>query len=208
MDKKQAEELIYAGLGNTLKGTGMRLVKSQGAFVRTIPQGRQNIAVPLYDYTPEFAFSLSIGIRMDAVEDIFNLFSGATGKYQRLTLTTITPLDFFTGAEHAERRVRAPDDVERAVRELSAVIELDIVPFLCTYMTVEAVDQALHVDPRPRFDITEASSKAMHGVVVARLAGNPLYPDIVVGYRELLTAASQAVRQRFEDLVAHLDTLT
>ena len=77
MKKREVAELIYEMLAGILSGTEFRLTKSDAGFMRKIPKGRQMLGVPLWDYEPEFEFSLNICIRLDAVEEIFHRFSRA-----------------------------------------------------------------------------------------------------------------------------------
>ena len=56
------------------------------------------LGLPLWDYNPTFEFSLNICIRLDAVEDVFHHFSGSPPKYHSMSFTTMTRLEYFTGA--------------------------------------------------------------------------------------------------------------
>src|ERR1044072_7986884 len=104
MKKQEIRDLIYAGLKEILGGAGFKLNKKEGAFTRSIPNGFQRIYVPLYDYNPLFVFSLTIGIRLNAVEDIANQFSGAMGPGQAQTTTSLTQLGYFAGENQKEYR--------------------------------------------------------------------------------------------------------
>jgi hypothetical protein len=205
IDKRQIQALLYEGLAPALPE--FRLNKSEEAFWRAVPMGRQKLFVPVVDYRPEFVVSLTVGLRIDQVEDVFNLFSGAVGKDQKLTLTTIAPLDYFTGPEEAEYRVVEEAHVNAVVQRLKAVIETAIRPFLEEYQDVASIDRALNVEQRDRFDITAALSHAMHSVIVARLAGNTAYPELVRGYEEQLAGFLPQIKDQFTRLVAYLDDL-
>jgi hypothetical protein len=72
MNKREMKNLIFDMLGKILSETDFRHKKSEDAFVRKIIEGWQQIGLPLYDYKPEFIFSLNICIRLNVVEEIFN----------------------------------------------------------------------------------------------------------------------------------------
>ncbi len=100
MKKQEMKNLLFEMLGAAVSGTEFRLKRSDDAFLRKIPGGRQMLGLPLWDYNPEFEFSLNIGIRLDAVEDIFHRFSGSpSAKYQAMSYTTLTPLERFTDGQ-------------------------------------------------------------------------------------------------------------
>ncbi|WP_432537908.1 hypothetical protein [Kineococcus arenarius] len=206
MQKPEVQELIYGGLSEALTGTGFRLNRSQEAFARRTTTGRQSLAVPLWDYQPDFQFSLVAGIRVDAVEDVFNKFSGATGKNATLTLTTMTPLSFFDDSR-PQYEVRTPEEADRAVEQLKETTRSKIVPFFEEHADTHSLDDVLHTRPQPGFDITEPFSHAMHALIVARLAGNPDYPSLVARYAAELTNLHPMLRDRFEGLLEHLPEL-
>jgi hypothetical protein len=97
MKKQEMMNLLFQMLGSKLADTDFRLKKSEAGFVRKIPGGWQMLGVPLWDYNPEFVFSLNICIRVDGAEEVFHQFSGSPAKYHSLSVTTITPLEYFTG---------------------------------------------------------------------------------------------------------------
>lgn len=190
-----------------LEGTGFRLVKSIEGFTRRTPTGSHTLTVPIWDYRPTFTFSLVVGIRLDAVEDLFNESSGLPPASQKRSKTVLTLLEHFTGPGRGEYTVTEPTDVDAAMREIGPVLELDVLPFLERYSDVGAIDEALHGQRVPGFDITQTLFKARHALVVARLAGNPRYPDLVQEYRAMVADAPPVELERFEQLVARLDSL-
>ena len=95
MKKQEMKNLLLDMLGRVLSGTNFRLKKSEDAYVRKIVGGRQMLGLPLLDYNPEFHFSLTICVRLEAVEETFHRFSGSPPKYHSMSETTITRLDYF-----------------------------------------------------------------------------------------------------------------
>src|SRR6185295_8870392 len=98
------------------------------AFVRSIANGWYKIGLPFYDYSPEFVFSLNICIRVNAVEDIFDMFSGVAPKHHSTTTTTITRLEYFTGGR-GQYQVITPEDVVTVGGVLTKIILGQILPF-------------------------------------------------------------------------------
>lgn len=206
MNKVEVRNTIYTGLGKLLPD--FRLSKSEGAFVRKIPAGLQKFFVPLVDYNPEYVFSLTVGIRIDAVEEIFNRVSGADHKGQQLTLTSITQLAHFTGGNRKDYRVSTSADIDAALSELSGVMEQEIMPFLHKYQDVRSLDSAINSERQSTFDSSILVSHAMHSIILARLAGNGLYADLVMVFEKQLERFPPFDRERFERLVSILNNLT
>jgi len=207
MTKQEARDLVYAGLKKSLKDPDFRLNQKEGAFARRIPIGFQKVYVPFYDYKPMFVFSLTVGIRLDAVEDIFNRFSGANSAGQKLTLTTITRLSHFTG--HLEEyKVSAPAEIATALTDLGTVIQAKIMPFLDNYQDVRSLDTAMNTNKVPGFDSSNLLMHAMHSVILARLNGSSLYRRLVDEYEKSLRNYVAAEKERFNQLVRSLDEMS
>src|ERR1700729_687774 len=121
MKKQEMASLNFEMLSGILSGTDFRLKKSEDGFVRRIPGGRQMLGIPLWDYNPEFEFSLNICIRLDAVEHVFHRFSGSPRKYHSMSFTTITRLEHFARGP-GKYKVTTEGDVTSAGVALSDVI--------------------------------------------------------------------------------------
>jgi hypothetical protein len=177
MQKREMANLIFEMLGNILVGTEFRLKKSEEGFIRRIAGGKQMLGLPLWDYNPEFEFSLVMTIRLEAAEEIFHRFSGSPPKYHSMSVTTITRLEHFTGVP-SKFKVRTREDVESAGVALSGVIRDKIIPFFDDHQDVDALDRAVNRQ-HPGIDITLNPSGAMHSVILAHLASNNDFDRIV-----------------------------
>lgn len=203
MKRHEMKDLLFQMLGGFLTETGFRLKKSADAFVRKIPGGSQMLGVPLWDFNPEFEFSLNICVRLDAAEEIFNLFSGSPPKYHSTTITTITPLEHFIGGS-AKYKVCTVDDVMAVGRVLSGVIRDKIMPFFNEHKDARALDRAVNIQ-QPGIDISQYPWKAMSSIILARLAGNKDYERLVAKHRTDMQLAPELAHP-FNRLVEYLKT--
>jgi hypothetical protein len=203
MKKQEMKNLILQVLGRFVSETDFRLKKRDDGFVRKIAGGRQMLGVPIWDYSPEFEFSLNTCIRLDAVEEIFHQFSGSPTKYHSLSFTTFTNLQYFTGGP-AKYKVTTEDDVASAGEILSSVIRVKIIPFFNEYENIQALDKAVNCG-QPGIDFTQNPSGAMHRVILAHLAGNADSDRLVAKYRSDMQLAPDAAHP-FNRLVEYLKT--
>jgi hypothetical protein len=204
MKKQEMKNLLFEMLGGILSTTEFRLKKSEDAFVGKIPHGRQMLGLPLWDYNPEFEFSLNICIRLDAVEEIFHRFSGSPALYHSMSVTTITRLEHFTGGP-AKYKVKTAGDVTSVGSILLPAIQEKILPFFHEHKDVQALDRAVNCE-HPGIDITQNPSGAMHAVILARLAGNKDFERLVVKHRTDMQLAAE-VPHPFNRLVEYLKSL-
>ena len=109
MKRAEMAGAIFEVLGGILSATEFRLKKSEDGFARKISGGKQVLGVPLWDYHPDFEFSLNICIRLDAVEATFHRFSGSPANYHRMSFTMTARLEQFTG-NPPRYKVRSVED--------------------------------------------------------------------------------------------------
>ncbi|WP_020474756.1 hypothetical protein [Zavarzinella formosa] len=220
--KTEAERLIVSGLKSDTAPAGFRYVKKDGSFVRLIDGGRQMLGVALWNHNPLFAFSLTMTVRLDAVQAITNQHSGSPPQYHGITTTSLTQLEFLRlPAERGKVEFRASSESELAavLPGVATLVRERVVPFFDEYRDVAALNRGLNPDGAERvmqptwppdrraFDASNQPYRAMTGVAVARLAGDPRWEQLVAAYRAQLSGAPDHDRQKFEGLVAHLLTL-
>jgi hypothetical protein len=204
MTKAEVREALYKELVPLFRG--FRLKKSDEGFVRAIPGGTQKIMVPLVDYNPVFIFSLVLCTRLDEVERIFNRFSGSPPKYQAMTLTTMTPLEFFYPSCQGKKeyKVQTAEDIAKAVRDLSSAGgNLNL--FLDRHQDVESLDAAMNSADGPRFDKSSDPYRAMHALILARLAKNPEFEKLAARYEAQAGNWNPVDKQKLDGLVSYLN---
>ena len=96
--KTEVRRLICEALDPIVGPARFRYVRKSEAFVRKIAGGRQELVLALVDYNPEFWFSFTFCVRLDAVEEIINRFSG-----------TDVPCDTITSCTQLEHLGVAPE---------------------------------------------------------------------------------------------------
>lgn len=203
MKKQEVKNLLFDMLSGILTGTDFRLKKSEDRFVRTIDGGWQDIGLPLWDYNPEFEFSLNMCIRLNAAEDIFNMFSGVAPRHQSSTPTTITRLEHFTVGS-GRYKVTMAMDIVSVGDILFNVVREKIIPFFNEHQDVQSLDRAVNCQ-QPGIDITQNPSGAMHSVILAHLSGNKDFERIVAKHQTDMQLAPE-VAHPFNRLVDYLKT--
>jgi hypothetical protein len=204
MKKQEMMNLLFALLHEALSETDFRLKRSDDGFVRKILGGRQVLGVPLWDYNPQFEFSLNICIRLDQVEEIFHRFSGSPAKYHAMSFTTITRLEYFTG-DSGRYRVVTAEDVAAVRTPLSSVIRNKIIPFFNEHTDVSALDRSVN-SLQPGIDVTQNPSGAMNAVILAHLAGHRNLDSLVAKHRTDMELQPQAPHA-YNRLVEYLESV-
>jgi hypothetical protein len=204
MKRAEMAGAIFEVLGGILSATEFRLKKSEDGFARKISGGKQVLGVPLWDYHPDFEFSLNICIRLDAVEATFHRFSGSPANYHRMSFTMIARLEQFTGGP-PRYKVRSVEDAAYVGQLLSSDIRDKIVTFFRENETVTDLDRTVNIE-HPGIDVTQNPSGAMHAIILARLAGNKGFEKLVSKHQAEMQLAPGA-QHPFNHLVDYLRML-
>jgi hypothetical protein len=219
MKKSEVRNLIYEGLKGVLEDHGFRLNRKQEGFVRRIPDGKQCIGVPLVDYNPTYIFSLTLTTRLEAVQTILNLFTGSPPQYHSITVTTITQLDYFT-KKKTEYKVETEADISNAIVDLTPLAHGEIIPFLDQHQDAVSWDRAVNsnsndvcgdssmlTDRCNSVDNSNHPNRGMAAVVLAHLAGNPNFEDVVRRLRNFYEGSRDAT-DKLTRLVDYLNQRT
>ncbi|HWB84012.1 MAG TPA: hypothetical protein VG675_07720 [Bryobacteraceae bacterium] len=186
---------------------GFRYVQEEG-FEREIPGGSQKISLPVSDYGAFSKFSLVFCVRLNAVEQILDRFSGSPPEYQSMTVTSMTPLAYFFPDKSGTKqyRIETPSDLRNVVAEL-ATRKDEFLRFLDTHRDVRALDAAMNSPGGAAFDNSNQPYRAMHAVILARLAKNERFDEIVKQYRTEAQEWHKESRDQYERLVEYLEQL-
>lgn len=185
---------------------GFKGIRKDFSFKRKTDTGFQRITFSLADYNPEFHFELTASLRVDAIEDIRNLFSGVSPESRGNSASVAVGAQYFLGKPlHFE--VTSEAEIEDAMRVLEPFLNESLLPLLDECVPLPAVERLLNGSGESKLT-SVPDWQAMSGVVAAALCRRPDYDQIVAGYRQTLAGYNERARQRFEALVTHLSTLT
>jgi len=202
---------------------GFRLKKSQEGFIRRIEGGTQTLGVALWDYSPKFEFSLTMTMRLDAVEELTNLFSGSTPKYHRITQTTLTQLEHLD-APRCRWKAETKGELESELAMVNGIVQHRVLPFfhqhrdLMTIAVAANPEVAPLVPPTPNgmatgmglladrvlFSSGIHPYRAMSNITLAHLARLHHFDALIQRYRKELMPIQENQREKFEQLVRFL----
>ena len=147
---KSARAMVLSRLGELFSPAGFRKGE-RSAFSRSIPQGRQVVSMAWIDRKPQCAFTLTLGIRLDAVEELAGPFLDVSPADAQETPTTLTQLEHFgfepqlgTGVWFP---ISGPADVDAAFDRLAPAIRDQIIPFFDRYQSPLTMAGALLPNP-------------------------------------------------------------
>jgi hypothetical protein len=202
MTKREVKEIIYCDIGPIVSAKGFKLKRAEDSFERKITDGKQSIGVPVIDYAPKYKISLTLAIRLDAVENIIHLFSGSPTKYHKVSATYISRLDRFVPSEEAVFEVLTEEDIHSICSRWAPIIDNQILPFLDENRDLKSLAQVMNFEKLP--ETVTGAGPAMHAVTVARLTKDPRFLSLVEGYSERMQYLPKGTQESFLQLVEYL----
>jgi hypothetical protein len=210
MTQREIEYAIVCVLARYLEPSGFRLNRRECTFTRKIPGGKQALLTAVWNYNPEFQFSIGACIRLETVEAIYNPFSRKAKAAWSSGYTTVTRQEYFTKGPLQEKFVvYTPQDVAALEPRLKWLLAEQMVPFLETHQDVQALDRAVN---RQQPSIQTIDQRAL---ILARLGGNPDFERLVDQTRQRWSKSKDTLEpqyhgawqdemDRLEKLVAYL----
>ena len=214
MSDNPIEDELHRRFGELLVPAGYNFEKLDNevdGFVRRGHGIRQMLFFPLWDRAPAHEFTLSLGIRVEAVEAISNRFSGVLPEYQSSSHTCVINLKAIV--PHLDRFTVYDATIDHAVDQLTPYIANYIFPFIDAHRGVWSLDRLMNQGKPPEqvWGMEGWGSwvlwYAMSASILARLAENAEFDKLVERYRHQIRDFDDD-RERYEKLVKHLRTLT
>ena len=213
-NKRRARQLLYEGLTPMVAEAGFRPNKASEGFIRKIPGGRQRISVALWEYHPEYQFTLTLCIRLDEVEALCHPFAETPPQYQAETLTSLTQLEHLGEAATLPGRgviyrVTTEDELAAALIPVSRLVAEKVLPFLDRHTDLASLDAAMNPETaeppdRRAFNSAYHPYRGMTALAAAYLARNPRFEPLVTRYQGEMEGMIPSERAKFDRLVGHM----
>lgn len=175
---------LSAWLDRVLHANGFTRIGGGDYFVRSLAGGRQAIGMAVWDYNPRVEIALTVSVRLEAVERVFHLFSGADPDYHNLSSTIVTPFHYFA---RGPSRVTAEriEDLHAVFDAWEVVLHAEVLPYLDRATDVGSLDTLVNVT-NDVLDIANPPYSFMHHLIIAKLAANPAYDHLIANHRSEL----------------------
>jgi hypothetical protein len=202
MNKKEVNNAVYDGLAKILIPAGFKGNKSDCRFIRPMSFGFQDVGVPLRDYEPVFGFSMNVGLRFDAIQDVANPLYPLDRRYWADAFTVLLKPAYFLGGD-MRFEVQTSEEIDQAMTAIHGLLKGHVFPFFDACQDLASVERLLNRDPGNPWT-SHQGGHAITGVVAAALCRRPDFADIVARYRTILAGSVEPIRNQFEAAVDQL----
>jgi hypothetical protein len=177
MKKGEVRNAIFENLLEILGPIGFKSKKKGHLLERIFGGGRQTVTFALYDYNPEFVFSFLFSVRLDAIQDITNEFSGVLTQDFGISFSSNTGMEYFIPGSKGRYEIMSMDDIAGQFALLKPVFEEKIIPFFLTCITVE--DMEKRVNSENNFIYALPDFAASTGIAAAFLVRPESFEQVV-----------------------------
>jgi hypothetical protein len=171
-------------------------------FKRHMPDGSQALKVAVWDRCPFIKFCCLISVRLDRVEAIYHLFSGSRPTSHAMSSTIVTSLNYFVGGP-AENVISKSEELIDLLSSWDEPMRTEVIPYLAFATDIKSLDRLINSVPMEVLDITRTPYSLMHHIILAKLAHNANFDQLVDSHREELRDL-HCDGSSYEHLVDHL----
>ncbi len=184
---RRLPDLVVVGVNSVLKTKGFKLFKSKKWFLRLTDGRTEKFQLIVLSDRPGYRICPSVGVRFEAVEQVFHRTSTFRPEFQSDTDTVGVDLWRIHGKEGYELPVLKKSDVPSVVDRLLEIFRTDAEPYFCHFRDLNAVDMAVNEHPQDQcVHRVMPSLRCSTGAIVARLTGRRDFDALVASYREQL----------------------
>lgn len=215
MTKRYITNEVRTKLTDSFKNEGFEYIKSKERIMRKHTMGFDVIYARVVDYNPIFQIESSIAIRLNAVEEIVNLFLDErfmNPEYKSLTTTLGTssymPLvdDYYRYIE-----IKSEEELNSAINELTTLIKGKGLDFFKENRSIETTSllkksQILNDNTGGAYVLTNL----MQSLTLLKLCKDPDFEEMCIKYPKFLVpwaGQEESGRKAMNDLIEYLRKL-
>lgn len=214
MTKRYVNKEVKAKIASIFQENGFKYVKAQDNIIRKQDYGFDSIEFRIIDYNPIFQIEFSIAIRLDAIENIVNMFLGEdiiNSQYKHLTATVASSYDIMTGSEENYIEVHNEDELEVAIQELAGLIKDKGLEFFKSYSQLSTANILKKTQIlEDKSGLSYILRNLMQSLTLLKLCNDPDFDKLCDNYQKLYVpwvGQEESGRKAMDDLIEYLKKL-
>lgn len=211
MNNKEVTNKILEHLSLRLGEFGFKINKGDCMVKRKSQDGSHVIIAGIADYRTLFRIRLSIGIRIDEVEDIFHEFSGVVHpKYYKKSFTSVIPLSYFIDPETFNPNyileIRSLNEISTQInKNLNYKTRQRILDFFDDCLDIKKLEQYVNGKIGKEEIFGNPASEIMHGLILKYLTSSKDELSILIeNYKNRITDFAPFEKENINNLMAYL----
>ena len=163
------------------------------------------VRITTYDYYDVFPSQFAYGIGFLSIQKLLRTIIGGMYKNPEndfIPVLGIGQAELYESGDYdvLEYEIRKEEDILVMVNEVMNYLEKDALPYFESINTIEKIEPVVNASDNPRKGVT--------GLILAKLVGNPNYPQLKEKYRYLLKDWTEDEKEKLETAIRFLDNHT
>jgi hypothetical protein len=203
--------LLFQCIRQYLSEEGFRSDAKRSIFVRRYEDITEIFYVTCTNAKPGHWVTPGVGLRFDAVEEIFHRTSGWDTKLQKNTNTVGTQVGVLIDGKGTSCRflLESESEIASVTEKVVGVFRKFALPYFVQFGSLAAIDAELNDHPAERsVNSSLAWFRCSRGLIVAKLMGRPDYEQLVTIYTDVITRDNKGFYLKgFQALVESLKSV-
>jgi len=213
LSKSNIEQVLIQKMNADLVNAGFEIREEQRLqYRKSFEGGFQSFSFtvspsPKKQLNKDFWIELSMGVRINIVENIVNQYTHILKDYYDDTHTILTSYGRMVDKQYFRFKVHQKDDLETACYQMKHFLKQTGLPFLNKNSNLQNIDKLINNYPeKPSKFIYNQSYRCLKGVIIAKLNQNPYFDTLTKAYEFILEQQSQGkdMMPRYLKLLEHL----
>jgi hypothetical protein len=175
------------------------------SLIRKTNLGFDKISILVSSYSPIYIVRFVLNTRFDELELIMNSFRDMNPKFINKTPSFMVRQELLIKKDRYEYHIETEKDIKDMGSDFEKFMNDHGWSFFEKYNDLEAIHVDVNSSPKePCLLYNDKCSRAMYGVLVAKILNKTEFDQLVVEYRDYLKGWNEYDQGRYEKLVMYL----
>lgn len=216
MTKRFVFEKIASSIAEKFNEHGFIYNKTNGRILSIHKEGFDVIIFHIVDYNPIYEIYFSLRTRLDKVEETINKFMHDRMNPKSMPLTETISIRYkeLAGSENDFIEVKSDEELEKAVKEIVALIKEDGLLFFENNHHIQKVNKMKksHILFKPEGNVQFRDIRTiMQSLTLMKLCNDPDFEELCNKYKELyvpFVGEEETGRNAIDDLITYLKQIS
>lgn len=202
-DRKQIQNLLLKNLSNELSNIGFdKKIRGQ-SFWKQFEGGRAMIHFSFIEHESDFDVTISVSIRIDAIEDMINLSNKLLSKGEKQNTSTVgCEIGNLTSGMPKRYSITNQTNLDEILEQMMESIKSIALPFIVKYSNLETLLNAMISDDESAWILVPFHHRrAQNAVALAKLLDLEDVDSIIKNKRTFLELRKDYGLRMFEEFV-------
>lgn len=192
LTKPKVRDILLANLGHVFATNNFVEKPAKTLqFQQHFQGGMQSCTFTITEHDGTFLIDISLGIRIDIVENFVNQFTLTLKEYHANTHTIYISYGKFIGKSYFYFKVKSEGELVQVCKDIKHFLEQRAFPFLAKNSNIESLNTLINTAPEElSLFICNPAYRALKGVLIAKMCQHKDFDELAKVYRAMIEKSS------------------